>query len=376
MPSWRDHFKIHPAADLFPLMNEADLRDLGESIKGHGGLIQPVHLYKGDLLDGRSRLDAMELVGFRFDRTGLSSISHDLSDFIDPYAHVIAANIHRRHLTSEQKNNLILAVLKLRPDQSNRQIGADLKVDHKKVAAVRRTGEATGEISPVQKTVGKDGKARPTKVKKKKPDSAEIPTGVPTEPVHGAEPEVELKTVEDAEAEISRLKQLKAKLKGVTEDKFSALASAKALAEFKTACGIWLTKMNADDLQAAIDYFAEAVEVPANELMPDVKKAQFDLKIAKAQITKLKRELAGKLPPRESRANAWQRLADEAAANIEQLIEYQGEFESAQSAQPDSLQDGPFAQRCEEICGIDLESALSTLQEAVDAEPPRGFGRD
>jgi hypothetical protein len=31
--SWRDVLPIHPAAELFPLMSEAELRELGEDIK-------------------------------------------------------------------------------------------------------------------------------------------------------------------------------------------------------------------------------------------------------------------------------------------------------------------------------------------------------
>jgi hypothetical protein len=111
-------------------------------------------------------------------------------------------------------------------------------------------------------------------------------------------------------------------------------------------------------------------------LMPDLKDARFNEKIARAEVAALKRKLAGKLPPRESRAAAWSRHAGEACANVEALIEFQQEFETAKDGQPDSLQDGPFAQKCEEICGIDLESALSALQEAESADLPRGFGRD
>jgi hypothetical protein len=28
--NWRDHLKVHPAADLFPLMSEAELKELAE----------------------------------------------------------------------------------------------------------------------------------------------------------------------------------------------------------------------------------------------------------------------------------------------------------------------------------------------------------
>ena len=34
--SWRDVIKVHPAADLFPMMSEAELRELGEDIKKNG----------------------------------------------------------------------------------------------------------------------------------------------------------------------------------------------------------------------------------------------------------------------------------------------------------------------------------------------------
>src|SRR5215813_9299133 len=40
--TWRDHLPVHPAADLFPLMSEPELRELGEDIKKNGGLISPI----------------------------------------------------------------------------------------------------------------------------------------------------------------------------------------------------------------------------------------------------------------------------------------------------------------------------------------------
>ena len=55
--SWRDHLPIHPAADLFLLMSKDELREMGEDIKARGGLVQAVHLYKGELLDGRTSTD-------------------------------------------------------------------------------------------------------------------------------------------------------------------------------------------------------------------------------------------------------------------------------------------------------------------------------
>jgi hypothetical protein len=73
---------------------------------------------------------------------------------------VISANIHRRHLTAEQKRELIAKVLKEKPELSNRQLGEMLKADHKTVGSTRDKLEATGEIPQLKKTTGKDGKPR------------------------------------------------------------------------------------------------------------------------------------------------------------------------------------------------------------------------
>src|SRR5262245_56294019 len=64
--TWRDILPIHPAAELFPLMSPDELRELGEDIVKNG-LTSPIVLWQGDrkspvcLLDGRNRLDALEL---------------------------------------------------------------------------------------------------------------------------------------------------------------------------------------------------------------------------------------------------------------------------------------------------------------------------
>jgi hypothetical protein len=206
-PSWRDVsvLPIHPAADLFPLMNDDELAALGADIRKNG-LREPItvmrqyrrradgkfdlHEYDLVLLDGRNRLDAMERAGFslvrdgKLDKTlghkalGLEPFTHtgggyaELNDGVDPYDFIISANIHRRHLTAERKRDLIAKVLKADPNKSDRQISEMVKADHKTVGGVRAQQEATGEISPVEKRVGKDRKTRkrPTKQPKRATD--------------------------------------------------------------------------------------------------------------------------------------------------------------------------------------------------------------
>jgi hypothetical protein len=175
--NWRKHLKVHPAAELFPLMTEDELRELGEDIKKNG-LRSPIVMHRGKVLDGRNRLDAMELVGIAFTiiREPLhleyhagaanSSIIEDCDG--DPYNFVLSANLYRRHLTSEQKRELINKVLKARPEQSDRQIAKQVKADDKTVAKVRSELEARSEIPNVKIRTDAKGRKQPS-TKPKKP---------------------------------------------------------------------------------------------------------------------------------------------------------------------------------------------------------------
>jgi hypothetical protein len=160
---WRDHIKVHSAADLFPMMSEEELAGLTKDIEDKGGLIHPVVFCGDELLDGRNRIEAVE-------RSGLLDIEclkdkdcllrTNLAGGIDPYEYVLAANIQRRHLTEEQRRELIAKIIKAKPSASDRTIAKQVKRDHKTVAKIRKKLESTGEVSPVEKRVGADGKKR------------------------------------------------------------------------------------------------------------------------------------------------------------------------------------------------------------------------
>jgi hypothetical protein len=183
--SWRDQIKVHPAADLFPMMGEDELKALGEDIK-ENGLQTGIAVWRASdgrpwfLVDGRNRLDAAELVGLsvKFIKEG-GEVTVKIGDYMnavdditsmDPYEYVISANVYRRHLTLDQKRDLIAAVLKAQPEKSNRTIAEQAKADHKTVGAVRDRLVSTGEIPQLDKTVGADGKQRKQPAKKKRRD--------------------------------------------------------------------------------------------------------------------------------------------------------------------------------------------------------------
>ena len=176
--TWRSVLPgIHPAADLLPRMSESELRELGEDIKRRG-LQSPVSIFIDadgveQLLDGISRLDAMETAELPVVKDGTildpdTVPTHIVSGNVDPFAYVLSANIHRRHLTNEQKSAVIEKLLKANPKVSNRIIAKQVKADHKTVGKLRKRLESTGDVPQLDKTTGADGKER----KAKKPSSA------------------------------------------------------------------------------------------------------------------------------------------------------------------------------------------------------------
>jgi hypothetical protein len=92
----------------------------------------------------------------------------------------LSFNIHRRHLTAEQKRELIAKLLKAKPEASNVTVAKQVKADDKTVAKVRRDLESTSEIPRLEKTIGADRRARKVRLAKKaKPAPSTASTTVP-----------------------------------------------------------------------------------------------------------------------------------------------------------------------------------------------------
>jgi hypothetical protein len=84
----------HPLADLFPLMNDADFTALRDDIAAHG-LLEPLWLYQGQILDGRNRYKACKALGIQPQvRTYQGA---------DPLGFVLSMNLVRRHLNESQR---------------------------------------------------------------------------------------------------------------------------------------------------------------------------------------------------------------------------------------------------------------------------------
>jgi hypothetical protein len=190
--SWRDRIKVHPAAELFPMMSEDELVVLGNDIAENGlqqaivfwtpGRLgrRPKEVY---LLDGQNRLAAIELA-FATDARRCAEvidnalyIGNDGARLLhgddDPWAFVASANAHRRHLTLEQKKALVEKLLLASPSRSNNATAGIAKVSDKTVGAVRREMEGRSEFPNVSTRTDTAGRqqpatkpARPPKVSK------------------------------------------------------------------------------------------------------------------------------------------------------------------------------------------------------------------
>ena len=179
---------VHSAADKLPMMSDAELEALAADIKANG-LLEPIVVWEDNteaakggegpfptyLLDGRNRLAALKLLGITDPHDapkgkganyvsgwavkthkallvttscGASKPTKWLPD-VNPVTYVLSRNVHRRHLTSEQKRQAIAAFIKADPTTSDRTVAKELGVDNKTAAKVRADLEAREEIPHV-----------------------------------------------------------------------------------------------------------------------------------------------------------------------------------------------------------------------------------
>lgn len=128
-------YPLHPAAEIFPVMDEAAFAALVADIAAHGQR-EPILVLDGQVIDGRHRLRACE-------QLGLEPLVRQVSaDDGDPFGLVVSLNLHRRHLSEGQRAIIAARLATLphgRPD-ANAQICAftqDEAAQHLKVS--RRT---------------------------------------------------------------------------------------------------------------------------------------------------------------------------------------------------------------------------------------------
>jgi hypothetical protein len=97
-------YEFHPLADLFPMMTDEELDELGEDMLKHGQR-EPIWLYEGKILDGRNRYRACLMKSIE-PRTTETRVA-------DPLAFVISLNLKRRHLDESQRAMVMARIARL-----------------------------------------------------------------------------------------------------------------------------------------------------------------------------------------------------------------------------------------------------------------------
>jgi hypothetical protein len=168
-PKWEDK-PVHPANNA-PPMSDAELKVLAADIQKYG-LQEPIIYWRDNreeangakgpfqvyLLDGRNRLAALKLLGIHdpnkapvgklvesrtrivnaIKQVGiLGKSSTQWETDTDPVAFHLSMNVHRRHLTNDQKRWQIKHAIVANPRASNRAIGRKVGASHHTVAEVR-----------------------------------------------------------------------------------------------------------------------------------------------------------------------------------------------------------------------------------------------
>lgn len=126
-------YSYHPFANQLPMIEGQDFENMKASIR-QNGILEPIRLLQGMILDGRNRYAAAKAVGHQF-------TAKDFREWDgrpeEAEAWVLETQLNRRNLTQKQKQEMVRARIKRSPDMSNRQIAKLLCVSHTMVADER-----------------------------------------------------------------------------------------------------------------------------------------------------------------------------------------------------------------------------------------------
>ena len=110
-----DRLTFHEYADIFPMLPLEELDTLAADIAANG-LLEPITLYEGKVLDGRNRYVACLNVAVD---PRLTQYTGD-----DPLGFVLSKNLHRRQLTSSQRAVVALEVERHLATEAKQRQGA------------------------------------------------------------------------------------------------------------------------------------------------------------------------------------------------------------------------------------------------------------
>src|SRR5690349_10273152 len=102
----------HELADLLPMMEKSEFEGLKADIAKRG-ILDPIVLFQGKILDGRNRYKAGKEVGHKFVPDNFKAFT---GIYAEAEAFVFSSNLHRRHMTNAQKQEFIKKMIDKYPN--------------------------------------------------------------------------------------------------------------------------------------------------------------------------------------------------------------------------------------------------------------------
>jgi ParB-like nuclease domain len=136
-PIMTKKYEIHSTAATFPMMTDEYLDELAADIKEHG-LRDPIVLHEGKIIDGRNRLEGCH-------RAGVEPTFTEWAGSGSVISWIISVNLHRRHLTDQQRAMLSASVAQ------------ELAVEAKERSSrnLRNSGDPLEGLDPTPRAEGK-----------------------------------------------------------------------------------------------------------------------------------------------------------------------------------------------------------------------------
>lgn len=155
-------YSVHPAAELFPLIEGDEFNNLVESIRKHG--VQTPIVYRGTvLLDGRNRLRAVQRLAEQGVQLDPPTVQRD-GDGADDIEWIETQNLARRHLSDDAQVMIAAELWRLISERSlAAQKASQFNTDTAKAAAKKKSAAAvTTKSSSPQKRDRRADDARST----------------------------------------------------------------------------------------------------------------------------------------------------------------------------------------------------------------------
>ena len=154
-------YVIHPAASVFPLLEDERFQSLVDSIAEHG-VQNPIVSHKGEVLDGRNRLRAVMKLRDEGHKVDLPCVEWDAECGMSATEWVAAQNLDRRHLSADAYVAATAAINRiLRKEAKERQKAGQFDKAKASKAAKARHAVTTKRSEP-QKRDHKADDARST----------------------------------------------------------------------------------------------------------------------------------------------------------------------------------------------------------------------